>query len=72
MKFYVVLYQDLWLNSSKVSQEGYQYLWQAQKFCKSQLKWDEYPDNPALYERNGHVYGNSITKQKYTIVEVTV
>lgn len=73
MKVYVVLYQDSWLNTCKVSQEGYKRLQDAQAFCKKQLGALEQPTNPALYQQMcGYIYGNSVTKEKYTIVEVTV
>ena len=74
-KVYVVLYQDLWLNTSKVSQEGYKTLEEAQTYCKVALGMDTSPDNPAFYRRgadNQYVFGNSVTKQRLTIVEVTV
>ena len=73
MKVYVVLYQDLWLNTCKVSQEGYKRLQDAQEFCRNRLGVHEHPNNPALYQQmGGHVFGNGVTKEKYTIVEVTV
>ena len=75
MKVYVILYQDLWLQTCKVSQEGYKTLFEAQEFCRARLGVDDYPDNLALYSRGddgGWVFGNSATKQQYTIVEVAV
>ena len=72
MKVYVVLYQDLWLNTAKVSQQGYKNLQDAQAFCMNQLGVREHPNNPALYQKGEYVFGNSVTKDKYTIVEVTV
>ena len=75
MKAYVVLYQDLWLNSCKVSQEGYKTLSEAQTFCEKRLGIDVKPDNTAICIEdlgNRFVYGNIATKEKYTIVEVTV
>ena len=75
MKVFVVLYQDLWLKTSKVSQEGYRTLEQAQQYCKVALGMDSHPNNPAFYQggaNNQYVFGNSVTKQRLTIVEVTV
>ena len=72
-KVYVILYQDLWLKTCKVSQEGYKTLEEAQAFCKQQLGALEHPNNPALYQQmGGYIYGNGVTQEKYTIVEVTV
>ena len=71
-KVYVILYQDLWLNTCKVSQEGYKRLCDAQAFCKNRLGMYEHPNNPALYQQGEHVFGNGATKEKYTIVEVTI
>lgn len=75
MKMYVILYQDLWLNSAKVSQEGYKTLAEAQAYCRASLGMDSQPNNPAFYQggaNNQYVFGNSVTKQQLTIVEVTV
>ena len=75
MKIYVVLYQDLWLNTCKVSQEGYKTLSEAQTFCEKRLGIDVKPDNPDIYIEdlgNRFVYSNISTKSKFTIVEVTV
>ena len=75
MKVCVILYQDLRLTTCKVSQKGYKTLFEAQGFCRARLGLDDLPDNPALYSRGddgGWVFGNSATKQQYTIVEVTV
>lgn len=70
---YVVLYQDLWLKTCKVSQQGYKTLEEAQTFCKNSLGVPEHPNNPALYQQFcGHVFGNGATQEKYTIVEVTI
>ena len=70
---YVVLHQDLWLNTSKVSQEGYTRLCDAQAFCKNRLGMYEHPNDPALHQsESGYVFSNGVTKDKYTIVEVTV
>ena len=72
-KVYVILYQDLWLNTCKVSQEGYKTLSEAQSFCEKRLGMDIKPENPAIFvSDNQHVYSNGVTKDKYTIVEVTV
>ena len=75
MKVYVVLYQDLWLNTCKVSQEGYKTLYEAQTFCEKRLSMAVNPENPDIYvEGTGDkfIYGNSVTEEKYTVVEVTV
>ena len=75
MKVYVVLYQDLWLNTCKVSQEGYRTLSEAQAFCEKRLGMDVKPENPAIFvEGTGgrYIYSNGVTKDKYTIVEVAV
>ena len=73
MKVYVILYQDLWLNTCKVSQEGYKTLSEAQTFCEQRLGMDVKPNNPAVFvSDNRYVYSNGVTKEKYTIVEVTV
>ena len=78
MKVYVILYQDLQLNTCKVSQEGYKTLSEAQTFCKKRLGMDVNPENPAIQITsfdNQFVYrerSNGATKEKYTIVEVTV
>lgn len=75
MKIYVVLYQDLWLETCKVSQEAYKTLQEARMFCEMRLGIYLQPSNPAIYiknEDNRFVYGNSVTKQQFTIVEVTV
>lgn len=74
-KVYVILYQDLWLNTCKVSQEGYKTLSEAQAFCEKRLGMDVKPENPAIFvEVTGgrYIYSNGVTKEKYTIVEVTV
>ena len=74
MKVYVILYQDLQLNTCKVSQEGYKTLSEAQTFCEKRLSMDVNPahvvvsDNQFVYRE----YSNGVTKEKYTIVEVTV
>lgn len=75
MKVFVVLYQDLWLNTSKVSQEGYKTLEDAQRYCITALGMDTHPNNPVFYRggaNNQYVFGNGVTKQKLTIVEVTI
>lgn len=75
MRVCVVLYQNLRLNTCKVSQEGYKALAEAQTFCEKRLGMDVNPENPAIYvEGTGDkfIYGNSVTKEKYTVVEVTV
>lgn len=75
MKVYVVLYQDFWLNTCKVSQEGYKTLSEAQTFCEKRLGMDVKPSKPAIYVEGigtKFIYGNGVTKEKYTIVEVTV
>lgn len=75
MKVYVILYEDLWLNTAKVSQEGYRTLSKAQKYCETSLGMDIHPENPAFYRggaNNQYVFGNSVTKQRLTIVEVSV
>lgn len=75
MKVYVILYQDLWLNTCKVSQEGYKTLSEAQTFCEKRLGMDVNPENPAIFVEgtgNKFIYSNAVTKDKYTIVEVTV
>lgn len=75
MKVYVVLYQDLWLNTAKVSQQGYKTLAEAQRYCEAALGMEAAPNNPAFYRsgaNNQYVFGNSVTKQKLTIVEVAV
>lgn len=72
LKVYVILYQDLWLNTCKVSQEGYKTLAEAQEFCKDRLGMHVYPNNPAFYGDDTWTFGNGVTKQKYTIVEVTI
>ena len=75
MKVYVILYQDLWLNTCKVSQEGYRTLSEAQTFCEKRLGMDVNPENPAIFVEgtsDKFIYGNGVTKEKYTIVEVTV
>lgn len=75
MKVYVILYQDLWLNTCKVSQEGYKTLSEAQTFCEKRLGIDVKPDNPAIYIEdlgNRFVYSKISTKEIYTIVEVTI
>lgn len=77
-KVYVILYQDLWLNTCKVSQEGYKTLSEAQAFCEKRLGMDVKPNNPAVrvvVSDNQFVYreySNGVTKEKYTIVEVTI
>ena len=71
-KVYVVLYQDLWLNTCKVSQEGYKRLCDAQAFCKNRLGMYEHPNNPALHQESEYIFSNGVTKERYTIVEVTV
>ena len=72
-KVYVILYQDLWLNTCKVFQEGYKTLSEAQTFCEKRLGMDVKPGNPAIFvSDNRHVFSNGVTKDKYTIVEVTV
>ena len=75
MKVYVILYQDLCLNSCKVSQEGYKTLSEAQAFCEKRLGMDVNPENPAIFvEGTGDkfIYSNAFTAEKFTIVEVTV
>lgn len=75
MKVYVILHQDLWLNTCKVSQEGYKTLSEAQAFCEKRLGMDVKPNNPAICVANiggKFVYSNGVTKDEYTIVEVTV
>ena len=75
MKVYVILCEDLWLQTYKVSQEGYNTLAEAQAFCRDRVGIKEDSHNPAAYEfRTGPqwVYVNSVTKQKYIIVEVTI
>ena len=63
MKVYVVLYQDLWLKTCKVSQEGYKTLEEAQAFCESRL---------GTCKKSDYVYDTGITSTSYTIVEVTI
>lgn len=65
MTVYVILYEDLWLNTSKVSQEAYSSLAEAQAFCEERVG----PNGTVI---NEHVYFTATTKQQYTIVEVTV
>lgn len=75
MKVYVILYKDFRLNTCRVSQEGYKTLSEAQTFCEKRLGIDVSSKNPAIYiEDDGDkfVYGNIATKEKYTIVEVTI
>lgn len=62
MKIYVVLYQDLWLKSCKVSQEGYRTLKEAQAFCLGRT---------GIEQKNDHEFYTA-TKEKYTIVEVAI
>ena len=74
MKVYVILYQD-WLNSCKVSQEGYKTLSEAQAFCEKRLGMDVRPDNSAIFvEDTGDkfIYSNAFTAEKFTIVEVSI
>lgn len=72
IRVYVILYQDLWLNTSKVSQEGYKRLCDAQAFCKNRLGMYEHPNNPALHQESEYIFSNGVTKERYTIVEVTI
>lgn len=76
MTVYVVLYQDLRLNTCKVSQEGYKKLSEAVDFCKSRMGVQSWADLLAIYSSQSSegkwVFGNSATKQQYTIVEVTI
>ena len=76
MRVFVILYQDLWLNTCKVSQEGYTTLEQAQRFCKERLGIVPEKSNPAIYISQSpdgkYVFGNGVTQEKYTIVEVTI
>lgn len=62
-KVYIILYQDLWLKTCKVSQEGYKTLEEAQAFCNSRL---------GVKPKNDYEYYTIATQEKYTIVEVTV
>ena len=74
MKVYVILYEDLWLNNCKVSQKGYKTLKEAQQFCRQRVGLDVNPNNPAVTVMGpgeDYVFINGVTKQKYTIVEVT-
>lgn len=71
-KAYVILYHDAWLNSHKVSQQAYKTLPEAQHFCRDRLGMDEHPNNPALCGDRVYTFGNGVTKQYYTIVEVTI
>ena len=75
MKVYVILCEDLWLNTYKVSQEGYKTLEDARVFCRERVGLTSDGTNPAAHAfctENHWVYANSVTKDKYTIVEVTV
>ena len=75
MKVYVILCEDLWLNTYKVSQEGYKTLEDARAFCRERVGLTSDGTNPAAHAfctENHWVYANSVTKDKYTIVEVTV
>ena len=57
MKVYVVLYQDLWLNTCKVSQEGYKKLSEAIDFCKGRLGVQSWADLPSIVVRVPKVSG---------------
>ena len=75
MKLYVVLYEDLWLGTAKVSQEGYKTLKEAQQFCRQRVGLDTNPQNLAVTVMgpgDDWVFIQGVTKQKYTIVEVSV
>lgn len=63
MKIHVVLYQNLWLEVCKVSQEGYRTLKEAQAFCLGRV---------GIKQRNDYEFYNIATQENYTIVEVTV
>ena len=63
MKIYVVLYQNLWLEVCKVSQEGYRTLTEAQAFCLGRVD---------IKQRNDYEFYNIATQENYTIVEVSI
>lgn len=75
MKLYVILYEDLWLNTAKVSQEGYKTLKEAQAYCRKCVGLDTHPHNLAVTVMgpgDDWVFIQNVTKQRYTIVEVSV
>ena len=48
---------------------------EAQTFCEKRLGMDVNPENPAIFVEgtgNKFIYSNVVTKDTYTIVEVTV
>ena len=66
---YVVLYQNLLRDASKVSQIGYTTLEEARAFCRKRVGSDK---DAVIVSRNGHVFLNSVTSDRYTIEEVRV
>lgn len=62
-KVYIILYQDLWLKTCRVSQEGYKTLKEAQAYCISRI---------GVKAKNDYEYYTIATQEKYTIVEVTI
>lgn len=69
MECYVVMCEDLTLDTNKVSQEGYRTLEEAQQFCKERTMEPE----GGQYELNDSwVWGNWATSYRYVITLVRV